>query len=103
METDSRRLLPFIGRNWGLTEQRQAVAPGAYWRAAAHPTWLVPRRSFIWGVTGVRHPGARCAVVPRQPVPLLAQLRHHVLSTVVDAHIHLFQLLDGSRQRQALS
>lgn len=76
------------------------MAPGLKRGAADRLTWLVPWRPGVWGVTGVG--GTGNAAVPRQSVPLLAQMCNHLISSVVNAHIHLLQLLNGSTPKQDL-
>lgn len=75
---------PLTDRNWGFAEERQALAPSLKWGAAGHLTWLVPWRPSFWGVSGTGSAG-----ILRQTIPLLAQMCHPLICSVVNARIHL--------------
>lgn len=65
------------------------MVPGFKRGAANHPPILVLWWPGVWGVVGVGGFGTGNAGVDRESVPLL-------VSSVVDADVHLLQLLNGS-------
>lgn len=49
-------------------------------------------------VVGISNPRDESVVVPIRSIELMAQMHHYFISSVINAHIHFLQSLNGSAQ-----